>query len=115
MMLEKVRRKNESRATAVSRAIEHIDSNPVPLTDSDLGALAKQVAKVLEIGSWEGNHTPKLNEAGDKALVDLTFQSGVDYLVYTATFHRTKGIWTLRGAHETRQRFSLSVKYTVQQ
>jgi hypothetical protein len=62
-------------------------------------------SQALDIGEWEGNKAPRLNETGDKALVDLTFQSGQDYLVHTATFQRVDGVWVLRGVHETLQAF----------
>ena len=90
----------------IDRAVEYIDSKPPALTGTDLAAVAKQAAQALRLGTWIENRAPRFNESGDKALVDLTFQSGVDYLVYTATFHRVEGTWTLRGVHETLQAFA---------
>jgi hypothetical protein len=105
-ILEQVRLKNPVRATLIARALDYIKSNPrAVLADTDLEALARRVAQALNIGTWEGNHPPRFNEGRDKALVDLTFQTGSDYLVYTATFHSISGTWTLRGVHETSQAF----------
>ena len=105
-ILSEAREKNSYRAALIDRAIEYIDSKPPALTGVDLDAVAKQVAQALKLGTWLENRAPRFNESGDKALVDLTFQSGVDYLVYTATFHRLEGTWTLRGVHETLQAFA---------
>jgi hypothetical protein len=105
-ILEEVRIKNQFRANLIASALDYIKSNPTSLSGSDLEGLAKRVAQGLQLGDWQGNRPPRLNEAGDKALVDMTFQTGMDYLVYTATFHRIDSVWTFRGAHETLQAFS---------
>ncbi len=105
-ILDEVRVKNQFRVTLIARALDYIKSNPTSLSGPDLEGLAKRTAQGLQLGDWEGNHTPRFNEAGDKALIDMTFQTGDDYLVYTATFHRADSIWILRGAHETLQAFS---------
>jgi hypothetical protein len=76
--------------------------------NADLKALAEYVAKLLTIGTWKGNGSQRFNRAGDKALIDFTFQTAEDHLVYTATFHRIDGLWTLRGANETFQAFAPS-------
>jgi hypothetical protein len=60
----------------------------------------------LAIGPSEGNGAPRYNQAGDKALVDLTFHAGGDRLWYTATFHKVDGVWILRGAHESFQAYA---------
>jgi hypothetical protein len=106
-VLEEAQRKNKAQASRISNALDYIKSNPRPLADSDLKALAKRVGKALALGKWEGNGPPQFNEAADKALIDLRFQTSADLLVYTATFHRREGRWELRGAHETYQAFAL--------
>lgn len=105
-ILEQIRAKNPERARLIDRTLDYLKTNSAALAGPDLEALAKQVAHVLNIGTWEGNHAPRFNQAGDKALVDLTFATGADYLVYTATFHRINGTWILRGARETVQGFA---------
>ena len=114
-ILEEAQQRNQSRARQISGALDYIKSNPGILADADLEALAKRVAAVIKIGDWKGNGTPRLNEAGDKALVDFTFQTSTDRLVYTATFHRRDGAWTLRGAHETSQAFVVSGSFRPKQ
>ena len=108
-ILEEAQQKNPGQASRISNALDYIQSNPEPLADINLKALAERVAQVLKIGNWEGNGRPRFNEAGDKALVDFTFQTAMDRLGYTATFHRIDGIWKLRGANETYQAFAPQV------
>jgi hypothetical protein len=108
-ILEEAQQSNQARASLISRALEYVRSNPPPLTDADLKALAERVANLLKLGSWEGNGSPRFNQAGDKALVDFWFQTAEDRLVYTATFHRIEGVWTFRGALETFQAFAPAI------
>jgi hypothetical protein len=105
-ILEEVGRNNEYRAKSVARALEYIQSNSPPLSGRNLEELAGRVAQVIRIGDWEGNRPPRYNQAGDKALVDLTFYSGSDSLTYTATFHKADSGWKLRGVRETFQAFA---------
>ena len=105
-LLEDVGRNNEYRAKSVARALEYIQSNPPQLSGRDLEELAGRVAQAIRIGDWEGNRPPRYNQAGDKALVDLTFYSGSDSLTYTATFHKAESGWKLRGVRETYQAFA---------
>jgi hypothetical protein len=107
-ILEEVQQKNQMRARQITSALSYVKSNPGSLADSDLEALAKRVAEAMKIGTLKGNGPPRLNEAGDKALVDFTFQTSMDRLVHTATFHRRDGVWILRGVHETSQAFAPS-------
>lgn len=102
-ILEEARRRNSSRVRSVSQAIEYIESKPAPLVGSNLETLAERAAQALSIGKWKGNGKPQCNETGDKALVDFTFESGRDSIIYTATFHKSKAIWVLRGVRETMQ------------
>jgi hypothetical protein len=105
-ILDEAQQKNPAQAARIKQALAYIESNPKPLADADLVILAERVAQVIKIGTWEGNSEPRFNEAGDKALVDFTFQAALDRLVYTATFHRTDGRWKLRGVNETYQEFA---------
>jgi hypothetical protein len=105
-ILEEAQVKNPKRARPIADALDYIKSNPAPLADANIEALAKRVAELIKIGDWQGNGEPRFNEAGDKALVNFTFHTSMDLLVYTATFHRIDGVWTLRGAHETYQAFA---------
>jgi hypothetical protein len=100
--------KNSYRASMITKSRDNIKSNPVPLEGPELEELARHVAQALKLGNWEGNGMPSFNETGDKASVDLTFQAGSDYIVYTATFHHMNGVWTLRGAYETSQAFRMT-------
>ena len=87
----------------IAGALEYIDSHPPALVDENLEALAERVARAIGIGDWQGNRAPRFNQAGDKALVNITFIAGSDRLTYTATFHRLEGTWKFRGARETLQ------------
>jgi hypothetical protein len=78
----------------IVEALDYIKSNPGPLTDPDLDVSAARAAAALGAGSWKGHSEPRFNEAGDKALIDISFESSI----YTATFHKVDGVWTLRGA-----------------
>jgi hypothetical protein len=98
-----VQLRNQERVPLAAGALDYIKSNPAELADSDLEALAKRVAQVLKIGTWNGNRPPRFNESGDKALIDFLFHTGMDSLRYTATFHRIDGVWVLRGTRETYQ------------
>ena len=68
--------------------------------------MAERIAKVIGIGRWAGNRSPRFNKSGDKALIDFEYDAGADWLVYTATFHKTDGLWRLRGVRETLQKFA---------
>jgi hypothetical protein len=107
MILEEAQQKNPGQASRIAGALDYIKSNPATIADANLEALAERIAQILKIGTWKGNGRPRFNEAGDKALVDFRFQTSEDSYVYTATFHRIDGVWTLRGAHETYQAFRL--------
>jgi len=108
-ILEEAQQQNQFRARSIASALEYIKSNPPILLDADLKALAERTAEAMKIGTWQGNGKTRLNQAGDKALVDFTFQTSEDRLGYTATFHKLDGAWTLRGAHETYQAFVMTV------
>jgi len=94
---------NAQRAASIAKAIQYIESGPAPLADEDLADAGKKVAQAMTIGDWKGNKEPRLNEKGDKALVDCQYIDGRDWLVYTATFHKVNGQWKLRGLCETMQ------------
>jgi len=106
-ILQDVRSSNPSRAHLVGNALEYVRSSPPPLVATNLGGLAARVAKIIRIGSWEGNGEPRYNKAADKALVNLTFVSGQDLLIYTATFYKSGDTWRLHGVRETAQAFML--------
>lgn len=105
-ILEEVRTGNPSRSRFAERAVAYIDSKPAPLYGENLGELAKRVAAAVKIGDWEGNRVPIYNKSGDKALVDIGYQTEVDALTYTATFYRDRTRWKLRGVRETAQAFA---------
>lgn len=105
-ILEEAQQQNQFRARSIAGALDYIRSNPPILADTDLESLARRVADVIKIGTWKGNGSPRLNQAGEKALVDFNYQTSEDILVYTATFHKMDGAWILRGAHETYQAFA---------
>jgi hypothetical protein len=90
----------------VRERIQPAPPDPPTLTHPELETAAKLVAQTLGPKTWQGNKAPRFNEAADKALIDLTFQIGFDYLIYTATFHKTNESWTLRNVYETYQAFS---------
>jgi hypothetical protein len=105
-ILEEAKQKNLFRASTIAHALEYIASTPTQLSDVNLEALAKRVALVIGSNTWQANSTPLFNETNDKALVDFTFQTSEDRLVYTATFHKTGETWSLRGVRETSQAFA---------
>ena len=102
-LLEEAQRVNPYRTQSLVRALEYIDSGPVALFGSDLQPLAERVAKEVGVGEWKGNSQARCNEMADKALVDLTFEAGMDRLIYTATFHKSDTVWKLRGIRQTTQ------------
>jgi hypothetical protein len=108
-ILEEACTVNTYRAKSIARALEYINSNPPPLADENLEALAKRVAGTIKFGNWEGNGTPRYNQGKDKALIDSRHFNGEDRLTYTATFHLVSGVWRLRGLRETRQEYILEV------
>jgi hypothetical protein len=94
------------RAQALLKSLP-VTPRPSPsITHPNLEAAAKTIAQALNPKTWQRNEAPRFNEAADKALIDLTFQIGFDYLIYTATFHKTNESWTLRNVYETYQAFS---------
>jgi hypothetical protein len=105
-ILEEARDRNSMRVAMIDRALTYIHSSPRPLVGANLSALAERVADALAIGSRQGNDPPRFNLARDKALIDMKFHSGSDFLVYTAAFHRVDGVWRLRGGRETSQAFA---------
>ena len=90
----------------VRERIQPAPADPPTLAHLDLETAAKTIAQTLGPKTWQGNKAPRLNERADKALIDLTFHIGFDYLVYTATFHKINDSWTLRNVYETYQAFS---------
>lgn len=72
-----------------------------------LDELADHVATRIRIAGFEGKGEAMYNQGGDKALIDFTYDTGEDRLIYTATFHRVGGSWRLRGIRETLQQFGL--------
>lgn len=101
-ILEEVSR-NPNREHMTAKALDYIRSNPPALSSDNLGTLAERVAQVTDIGRWIENTKPIFNAAGDKALIDSLFVIGSDRLTYTSTYHRKRGLWTLRGTRETLQ------------
>jgi hypothetical protein len=106
-LLEGAQRVNAYRLKSLTRALEYVDSGPLPLFGSDLQTLAEFVARTVVVGEWKGNSPARCNEMADKALVDFTFEAGMDRLTYTATFHKSDAVWKLRGVRETMQAFIL--------
>jgi hypothetical protein len=104
-ILEETRNHNPGRVKSAGRALEYVRSNPPPMADADLVALAVRVAEVAKFGEWEGNSPPRFNQGGDKALVDCVIRDGSGPSTYTATFHRVEGVWRLRGIRETLHQF----------
>jgi hypothetical protein len=105
-ILEDASRLNPFQAERIADVLKYLRSNPRATTGRDLEALVSRVARSLKIGTWRGNGSPRFNEAGDKAFVDLQFHTGLDSLTYTATFHKINGLWALRGVREVRQAFA---------
>ncbi len=93
----------ESRPSSVIRALQYIDSHPQPLEDTNLERLTERVAQAIHEGPWRSIGAPSFNQAGDKALADLKVGISFDRLTYTATFHKARGLWRLRGVRETLQ------------
>ena len=105
-LLEEAQIRNPSRAQSLAQALTYVGSAPGPLDGSDLGELVARVGPAIKIGNWDGTSKPRKNETGDKAFVDYRFFTGEDVLTYTATFHQVRGVWRLRGVHETMQEFA---------
>jgi glycine/D-amino acid oxidase-like deaminating enzyme len=94
------------RAQALLKSLP-VTPRPSPsLTHPNLEAAAKTIAQALNPETWQRNEVPRFNEAADKALIDLIFQTDLDRFVHTATFHKIEGLWTLRNVQRTLQAFS---------
>jgi hypothetical protein len=102
-ILEEVSRADPSQAKWLAGKIRYINSTPAPLRDSDLDQLARRVGQVIGPQTWISNQPPEYNEIGDKALVNISFETSEDVYVYTAVFHRLDTVWILRGVRETAQ------------
>jgi hypothetical protein len=106
IILEAASQKNRARTARITAALDYMRSNPAPLAGTNLDVLAERVARAIGRGTWRGNSAPQMNEAGNKALINFTFQTSMDRLIYTGTFHKVDGSWILRGARETYQAFA---------
>ena len=95
-----------ARSQALLRSLRITPDRSPSLADRDLETAAKNIAMALGPKTWQANDAPRFNEAGDKALIDLTLVQGRDRLIYTATFHKINDSWTLRNVYETYQAFS---------
>lgn len=105
-ILAEAQKRDQNRAISIKRALQYINSNPKPLAGPSLKGLANRVAQAIKVGTWRGSGPARYNRAGDKALVDYYFHSGLSGLTYTATFHHTDGVWRFRGARETLEGFA---------
>ncbi len=105
-ILEEARRKNTVQVTRIARALKYIDSRPAALVGATLESVTGRLPEILKLGTAMGSGAPRFNRAGDKALVDLRFHSGMDRLTYTATLHKIGDVWALRGIRETMQAFA---------
>lgn len=106
-ILEEAQGRNRFRAVSLARALAYIDSKPAPLNGPDLDELAARVGAAIKFGDWEGTSGPNYSEGNDKAFVDYYSQTGEDRLTYTATFHKIREVWKLRGFRETLQEFAV--------
>jgi len=98
------------RAQALLKSLP-VTPRPSPsITHPNLEAAAKTIAQALNPKTWQRNEAPRFNEAADKALIDLIFQTDLDRFVHTATFHKIEGLWTLRNVQRTLQAFSPNFK-----
>lgn len=95
-----------ARSQSILRSLRITPAQSPSLADLNLETAATNIAKVLSSKTLQGTDAPRFNEAGDKALVDMTFVEGLDRLTYTATFHKINDSWTLRNVYETYQAFS---------
>ena len=104
-ILARVATRNEDRRSWIESTIASgKPPPPAALADASLEASAAALAPALDVGRPQQIGAPRFNRGGDKALVDMGFTNGSDYLVYTATYHRdTDGLWHLRGVRETLQ------------
>jgi hypothetical protein len=102
-ILEEVRSRNPHRERLAEEALEYVRSDPAPLSSDKLETLAERVTQIVKVGRWTGNTKPMFNAAADKALVDSVFVAESDRFTYTATYHRERRLWTLRGMRETLQ------------
>lgn len=92
-----------ARSQSILRSLRITPGQSPSLTDRNLETAAMNIAMALGPKTWRSNDAPRFNETADKALIDMNFAKSPDRLVYTATFHKVKGFWTLRNVHETLQ------------
>jgi hypothetical protein len=101
-ILTEVQASNSFRAQ-LAPAIKYIESNPEPLRGSRLDELGQRLGRILGGEIWTGNGEPKFNGTRDKATIDLNFDTGEDWYLYTAVFQKTEDGWILRSVRETLQ------------
>ena len=84
-------------------ANKSVDSEPLPISSTNLVEAGTALAKALNIEHWAGNREPRFNDESDMALIACEFVVGRCSETYTATFHQVGGIWKLRGVRGTSQ------------
>jgi hypothetical protein len=84
-------------------ANKSVDSEPLPISSTNLVEAGTALAKALNIEHWAGNKEPRFNDESDMALVACEFISGRCRSTHVATFHRLGDLWKLMGVRETSQ------------
>jgi hypothetical protein len=104
-VLARVAKRNVARRDWIERLLGDLASHSPPsLANPSIEDAVQALGSALKVGRFQGASDPTLNRGQDKARVDLTYRSGRDLLVYTATYHREgDGLWHLRGVGETMQ------------
>lgn len=105
-ILERARERNPFRAIPITRALGRMEQGTAgkgrpPKEGADVEELARAIARYRDQQTWQGNGPVRWNVGRDKALVDLKYVIGTEGYLYTATFHRVRGKWRLRGFRET--------------
>jgi hypothetical protein len=105
-LLQQAERQNQHWTAEIRQALQYARSEPLSLTASGLSELMDPASQAARAGRWTGTGKPHFNEAGDKALVDLRFESGRDRYVYTATLHRIGDHWRICALRESAQAYA---------
>lgn len=84
----------------IASAISFTDVQRPALRGSNLEELTGPLAQTLGAKNAEA---PRLNQAGNKALVNVRVIAGRDLSIYTASFSRAEDYWRLRGLQEVAQ------------
>ena len=103
--LERAAARNTDRREWLLDLASSVGSVPAQAVAADDPAIAAAaLGPAFPVGRFTGTGAARLNPQGNAARIALSFRSGRDALIYTASYQRDAlGVWRLRGVRETQQ------------